>query len=71
MHHYNMRQSVHDDFYLVRKNVVQYDVTFIQYMGATLWNDLLVEFRNSSSKFLLKRAESALIQLYLTSKNMN
>ena len=71
MYHYNMRQSVHGDFYLVRKTVVQYDVTFIQYMGETLWKDLLVEFRNSSSKFLLKRAESALIQLYLTSKNMN
>ena len=42
------------DFYLVRKNTVQYGVKCIQYMGATIWNNLPVELRNSTSKFLFK-----------------
>ena len=55
MHHYDTRQSVRGDLYLVRKNTVQYGVKCIQYMGATLWNSLPVELRNSTSKFLFKK----------------
>ena len=43
------------DFYLVRKNTVQYGVKSIQYMGATLWNNLPVELRHSTSKFSFKK----------------
>ena len=55
IHHYETRQSVRGDFYLVRKNTVQYGVKCIQYMGATLWNNLPVELRHSTSKFSFKK----------------
>ena len=32
--------------------MVQYGVKCIQYMGATLWSNLPVEFRNSTFKFI-------------------
>ena len=62
MHHYETRQSVRGEFYLARKNTVQYGVKCIQYMGATLlWDNLPVELKNSTSKFLFKKK----IKVYL------
>ena len=61
MHHYETRQLARGDFYLVRKNTVQYGVKCIQYMGATLWNNLPVELRNSTSKFFFKKVKKHLL----------
>ena len=55
MHHYETRQLVSGDLYLVRKNTVQYGVKYIQYLGTTLWNNFPVELRSSTFKFLSKK----------------
>ena len=54
------------DIYLVRKNAVQHGVKYIQYMGTTLWINLPVELRNSTSKFYSKKGLSAFTKLFLT-----
>ena len=55
IHSYEARHSTHVDVYVDKKNILQFGLRYIQYMGAKLWNDLPLEIRNSSSKVLFKR----------------
>ena len=70
MHHYKTRQSACGDFYLVRKNTVQYGVKCIKYMGATFLNNLPVELRNFTSKFLFKKRLKSIYYHVFSKKTM-
>ena len=61
IHSYETRHSTRGDIYVVEKNTLQFGLRSIRYMGAKLWNDLPLEVRNSTSKFLFKRK----LKLYL------
>ena len=55
IHSYETRHSTRGDIYVEKKNTLQFGLRSIRYMGAKLWNDLPLEVRNSTSKFLFKR----------------
>ena len=61
IHSYYTRHSTHGDIYIEKKNTLQFGLRSIRCMGAKLWNDLPLEVRNSTSKFLFKRK----VKLYL------
>ena len=55
IHSYETRHSARGDIYVEKKNTLQFGLRSIRYMGAKLRNDLPLEIRNSTSKFLFKR----------------
>ena len=61
IHSYETRHSTRGDIYVEKKNTLQFGLRSIRYMGEKLWNDLPLEVRNSTSKFLFKRK----LKLYL------
>ena len=49
MHHYYTRSVSNGDFFLERKNTLQYDLRSVCFNGAKIWNNIPLDIRNSPS----------------------
>ena len=49
IHHYNTRSASHGDFFLKRKNTLQYGLLSVCSNGAKIWNNIPLDIRNSPS----------------------
>ena len=49
IHHHNTRSASHGDFFLKRKNTLQYGLRSVCFNGAKIWNNIPPDIRNSPS----------------------
>ena len=47
IYHHNRRSASHGDFFLKRKNTLQYDLRSVCFNGAKIWNNIPLDTRNS------------------------
>ena len=49
IHSHNTRSAARGDFFMVRKNTLQYGLRSISFKGAKIWNNIPPEIRDSPS----------------------
>ena len=66
IHSYNTRGATRGDFFLVRKNTLQYGIRSISYNGVRIWNNIPSEIRNSTSvTSFRKKFKNSLLESYM------
>ena len=66
IHSYNTRGATRGDFFLVRKNTLQYGIRSISYNGVRIWNNIPSETRNSTSvTSFRKKFKNSLLESYM------
>ena len=61
IHHHNTRSASHGDFFLKRKNTLQYGLCSVCFDGAKIWNNIPLDIRNSPSVANFKKKSKELL----------
>ena len=67
IYHHNRRSASHGDFFLKRKNTLQYGLRSVCFNGAKIWNNIPLDTRNSP---LVGNFKKKIKQLLLESYNL-